>query len=61
MFDPGFSVVDIFHILLLVATCIFCYIAGRIRGATGLVNVMLEYDIINEKDLNKLQKKLEEE
>lgn len=61
MFDPGFSIIDIFHILLLVATCIFCYIAGRIRGATGLVNVMLEYNIINEKDLNKLQKKLEEE
>lgn len=61
MFDPGFSIIDIFHILLIVATCVFCYIAGRIRGASGLVNVMLEYDIINEKDLNKLQKKLEEE
>jgi len=61
MFETGFSIVDLFHIGLLLATCLFCYIAGRIRGATGLVAMLLAYDVVTEKQLDDFQKKLEEE
>lgn len=61
MLDPGFNIIDVFHIGLLLATCFACYVAGRIRGATGLVAMLLAYDVVTEKDLDNFQKKLQEE
>lgn len=61
MFEPGFNLVDLFHIALLLATCFACFVAGRIRGATGLVNMFLEYGVVTEKQLDDFQKKLEKE
>lgn len=61
MFETGFTPIDIFHILLLLATCFACYVAGRIRGASGLIALMLAYEVLTEKDLDEFQKKLEEE
>lgn len=61
MFESGFTIIDVFHILFLLATCVFCYIAGRIRGASGLIAMMLAYNVVTEKDLDEFQKKLEDE
>ena len=61
MFEPGFNFLDLIHLALILATCFACFVAGRIRGATGLVNLMLEYKVVTEKDLDEFQKKLEKE
>lgn len=61
MFETGFSILDFFHIALLLATCFACYVAGRINGASNMVIAMLDYKILTEKDLDKLQKRMEEE
>jgi hypothetical protein len=61
MFESGFTAIDFFHIGLLLATCFACYVAGRIRGASGLIALMLAYDVVTEKQLDDFQKKLEED
>lgn len=57
MFD-AYTLSDFLYIVFLVATCISCFIAGRIQGASGFAMMLIEYEVIKQEDLEKLRKKL---
>lgn len=60
MFD-AYTLADFFYICLLVGTCYACYFAGKINGSTNLAVMLIEYDILKKGDLEKLEKKLNED
>lgn len=45
---------DIIQIVLLVATCFACYIAGQVSGAAGLAKLLIEHKFIKKEDFDKL-------
>jgi len=61
MFEPGFQMLDVLHMVMLLAACFFCYMAGKLSGARALVATMLAHKIINQSHLRKLEKKLLED
>lgn len=54
-----FTVMDFIQIILLLLACFTCYHAGKFAGAVGMVNMMLDNDIIDEEHLDELKEKLE--
>lgn len=52
---------DLIHILLLLGACFACFVAGQINGATGLVKLLIEHDILTKEDFDKFQIKLEKD
>jgi hypothetical protein len=58
MFESGFNYVDVFHIALLVGSCIACYVAGKISGAANFCALLIDQKVLTMKDLDKLQEKL---
>ena len=57
--NSWFTMMNVIEILLLLAACFTCYHAGRFSGAVGMVNMMLDNDIIDEEHLDELKEKLE--
>lgn len=53
-----FTVMDVIQILLLLLACFLCYHAGRFSGAVGMVNLMLDNNIIDEEHLDELTEKI---
>jgi hypothetical protein len=53
-----FTFMDVIQIFLLLLACFFCYQAGRFSGAVGIVNMMLDNNIIDEEHLDELTEKL---
>lgn len=54
-----FTLMDFIQIILLLVACFTCYQAGKFNGAVGMVNMMLDNDIIKEEQLDELQEKIE--
>lgn len=52
---------DFVHIGLMLGTCLFCYMSGKLSGARNLANALLYYKILKVRDLQRLEKKLLEE
>lgn len=46
---------DITQLILLVTTCWVCYNAGKIKGVSELVEILLEKKMLTEKDFEKLE------
>lgn len=53
------SWLNITEILLSLFTCLACFIWGKTRGVEGTIGLLLEHKIIDDTDLEKLNKKLE--
>lgn len=60
MFET-YTLSDLLYIAFLFATCYACYVAGKINGSTNLAVMLIEYDILKKTDLEKLEKKLNDE
>jgi len=58
MFEPGFNYVDLFHIALLVGSCIACYVAGKINGAANFCALLIDQKVLTMNDLDKLHDRL---
>lgn len=56
-----FTMMNLIELVLLLLACFTCYHAGRFSGAVGMVNMMLDNDIIKEEQLDELKEKLESE
>lgn len=54
-----FTMMNLIELVLLLLACFTCYHAGRFSGAVGMVNMMLDNEIIDEKHLDELKEKLE--
>jgi hypothetical protein len=58
MFEPGFNYMDLIHVVLLVAACISCYVAGKINGAANFCALLIDQKVLTMNDLDKLHDKL---
>lgn len=58
---PDLSFLDVFHFALLLLTCFACYVAGRAHGAYGFAMLLISHDVIDEKALDKIRKKIIED
>lgn len=58
---PDLSFIDVFYFALLLLTCFACYAAGRAHGAYGFAMLLISHDIIDEKALDKIRKKILED
>lgn len=45
---------DIIQIVLLLLACYLCYLAGKFNGVQSVISLLLDKDIITEKDLDRL-------
>ena len=54
-----YTMLDFIHIVLLFLTCVVVYISGKNQGASEMCEMLLHEKIINNKDLDKLRKRLD--
>jgi len=52
---------DVIQIVLLVAACFACFVAGQVNGAAGLVKLLIHHKIMTEEDFDKFRIKLQKE
>lgn len=45
---------DLSQIILLLAACYACFLAGKFRGVHAIIDLLLEKELIKESDLDKL-------
>lgn len=45
---------DIVQIMLLVAACFSCYLAGQVNGASNLAKLLIQYKFVKKEDFDKL-------
>ena len=55
----GSLMLDFIHIILLVAACFACYLAGQVSGAAGLAKLLIEHKFIKQEDFDKLHEILQ--
>ena len=51
---PLISVMDIIQIALLLAACFACYVNGKIKGISSVINDLLDHGKITLKDLEEM-------
>jgi hypothetical protein len=52
---------DVIQIVLLVAACFACFVAGQVNGAAGLVKLLIDHKVMTEEDFDKFRIKLQKE
>lgn len=51
---------DLLQIFWFLAACFFCFLSGKTVGMRNTINVLLDTETITLRDLEKLEKKLQE-
>lgn len=53
-----YSWLDITEIILTLLTCLLCFVWGKTRGVEKTIDLLLTHEIINDKDLEKLNDRI---